>query len=155
SRRDVQRTWPKELSSARRSKSRLRRCAASRGADALRRLFLGGDAAHIVPPTGAKGLNLAVSDVFYLSRALIEAYRAGKTHYLDCYSDMALRRLMASEFCLVERGRNSKKVPGRTRRDPEEAPIEEKHKQRSTPTRSGRKCAVADPRREFFQKEDV
>jgi p-hydroxybenzoate 3-monooxygenase len=57
------------------------------------RLFLAGDAAHIVPPTGAKGLNLAVSDVFYLSRALIEAYRAGKTHYLDCYSDMALRRV--------------------------------------------------------------
>jgi len=52
------------------------------------RLFLAGDAAHIVPPTGAKG-NLAVSDVFYLSRALTDAYRAGKTHYLDCYSDMA------------------------------------------------------------------
>ena len=43
------------------------------------RLFLAGDAAHIVPPTGAKGLNLAVSDVFYLSRALTEAYRTGKT----------------------------------------------------------------------------
>jgi p-hydroxybenzoate 3-monooxygenase len=57
------------------------------------RLFLAGDAAHIVPPTGAKGLNLAVSDVFYLSRALIEACRTGKTHYLDCYSDMALRRV--------------------------------------------------------------
>jgi p-hydroxybenzoate 3-monooxygenase len=57
------------------------------------RLFLAGDAAHIVPPTGAKGLNLAVSDVFYLSRALIEAYRRGRTHYLDCYSDMALRRV--------------------------------------------------------------
>ena len=56
-------------------------------------LFLAGDAAHIVPPTGAKGLNLAVSDVFYLSRALTEFYRAGKTHYLDCYSDMALRRV--------------------------------------------------------------
>ena len=40
------------------------------------RLFLAGDAAHIVPPTGAKGLNLAVSDVFYLSRAFIEAYRS-------------------------------------------------------------------------------
>ena len=40
------------------------------------RLFLAGDTAHIVPPTGAKGLNLAVSDVFYLSRALTEAYRA-------------------------------------------------------------------------------
>jgi p-hydroxybenzoate 3-monooxygenase len=59
-------------------------------------LFLAGDAAHIVPPTGAKGLNLAVSDVFYLSRALTETYRTGKTHYLDCYSDMALRRVWAS-----------------------------------------------------------
>jgi p-hydroxybenzoate 3-monooxygenase len=60
------------------------------------RLFLAGDAAHIVPPTGAKGLNLAVSDVFYLSRGLIEFYRNGKTLYLDCYSDMALRRVWAS-----------------------------------------------------------
>jgi len=59
-------------------------------------LFLAGDAAHIVPPTGAKGLNLAVSDVFYLSRALTETYRTGRTHYLDCYSDMALRRVWAS-----------------------------------------------------------
>jgi p-hydroxybenzoate 3-monooxygenase len=57
------------------------------------RLFLAGDAAHIVPPTGAKGLNLAVSDVFYLSRALTETYRTGKTRYLDGYSDMALRRV--------------------------------------------------------------
>ena len=56
-------------------------------------LFLAGDAAHIVPPTGAKGLNLAVSDVFYLSRALTEAYRHNKTDYLDGYSDMALRRV--------------------------------------------------------------
>jgi p-hydroxybenzoate 3-monooxygenase len=60
------------------------------------RLFLAGDAAHIVPPTGAKGLNLAISDVFYLSRALSEAYRTGKTHYLDNYSDMALRRVWSS-----------------------------------------------------------
>jgi p-hydroxybenzoate 3-monooxygenase len=57
------------------------------------RLFLAGDAAHIVPPTGAKGLNLAVSDVFYLSRALTETYKTAKTHYLDCYSHMALRRV--------------------------------------------------------------
>ena len=56
-------------------------------------LFLAGDAAHIVPPTGAKGLNLAVSDVFYLSRALTEAYRHNKTDYLDSYSDTALRRV--------------------------------------------------------------
>lgn len=57
------------------------------------RLFLAGDAAHIVPPTGAKGLNLAVSDVFYLARALTEFYQTGRTHYLDAYSDMALRRV--------------------------------------------------------------
>ena len=56
-------------------------------------LFLAGDAAHIVPPTGAKGLNLAVSDVFYLSRALIEACRKGNKAHLDSYSDTALRRV--------------------------------------------------------------
>jgi len=59
-------------------------------------LFLAGDAAHIVPPTGAKGLNLAVSDVFYLSRALIAFYRNGSTAPLDAYSDMALRRVWSS-----------------------------------------------------------
>src|SRR5271166_1257483 len=57
------------------------------------RLFLAGDAAHIVPPTGAKGLNLAISDVFYLQRALIEHFRNGDDRYLDGYSDMALRRV--------------------------------------------------------------
>ncbi len=57
------------------------------------RLFLAGDAAHIVPPTGAKGLNLAISDVFYLSRGLVEACKTGKTHHLDRYSDVALRRV--------------------------------------------------------------
>jgi p-hydroxybenzoate 3-monooxygenase len=56
-------------------------------------LFLAGDAAHIVPPTGAKGLNLAISDVYYLSRALIEFYRSGKTAHLDSYSETALRRV--------------------------------------------------------------
>jgi p-hydroxybenzoate 3-monooxygenase len=59
-------------------------------------LFLAGDAAHIVPPTGAKGLNLAVSDVFYLSRALVHHYHEADDHYLDTYSDMALRRVWAS-----------------------------------------------------------
>ena len=57
------------------------------------RLFLAGDAAHIVPPTGAKGLNLAVSDVFYLHRALTAHFREGDDRYLDSYSDMALRRV--------------------------------------------------------------
>ena len=55
-------------------------------------LFLAGDAAHIVPPTGAKGLNLAVSDVRYLSRAFISHY-AGDDSFLDNYSEMALRRV--------------------------------------------------------------
>ena len=57
------------------------------------RLFLAGDAAHIVPPTGAKGLNLAISDVHYLARALIEFYGTGSTRYLDEYSGTALRRV--------------------------------------------------------------
>lgn len=60
------------------------------------RLFLAGDAAHIVPPTGAKGLNLAFSDVFYLSKALIEHYRTGDTDLLDTYSDRALHRVWAA-----------------------------------------------------------
>lgn len=54
-------------------------------------LFLAGDAAHIVPPTGAKGLNLAVSDVRYLSKGLIDHY-AGRDTTLDTYSERALRR---------------------------------------------------------------
>ena len=57
------------------------------------RLFLAGDAAHIVPPTGAKGLNLAISDVFYLSRALTVHFKQGNDTYLSSYSDMALRRV--------------------------------------------------------------
>ncbi len=56
-------------------------------------LFLAGDAAHIVPPTGAKGLNLAASDVHYLSEALIERYRSGSTAPLDEYGPRALRRV--------------------------------------------------------------
>jgi p-hydroxybenzoate 3-monooxygenase len=57
------------------------------------RLFLAGDAAHIVPPTGAKGLNLAASDVFYLSRALKAWYAEKRTDLLDRYSETALRRV--------------------------------------------------------------
>lgn len=57
------------------------------------RLFLVGDAAHIVPPTGAKGLNLAVSDVHYLQEALIAAVKAGDTSGIDAYSDRALARI--------------------------------------------------------------
>jgi p-hydroxybenzoate 3-monooxygenase len=57
------------------------------------RLFLAGDAAHIVPPTGAKGLNLAVADVRVLARALGEFFRTGRTGRLDRYSDTCLRRV--------------------------------------------------------------
>jgi p-hydroxybenzoate 3-monooxygenase len=57
------------------------------------RLFLAGDAAHIVPPTGAKGLNLAVADVRVLARALAEYYRNRDTALLDCYSQTCLRRV--------------------------------------------------------------
>ena len=57
------------------------------------RLFLAGDAAHIVPPTGAKGLNLAAADVRVLARALIEFFRTGATERLDRYSDTCLKRV--------------------------------------------------------------
>ncbi|HTR66603.1 MAG TPA: 4-hydroxybenzoate 3-monooxygenase [Terriglobales bacterium] len=56
-------------------------------------LFLAGDAAHIVPPTGAKGLNLAVADVYVLSRALAEFYRSGRRDLLESYSETCLRRV--------------------------------------------------------------
>jgi len=57
------------------------------------RLFLAGDAAHIVPPTGAKGLNLAASDVHYLSRAFAAWYGSGDAGPMDAYSDTCLRRV--------------------------------------------------------------
>lgn len=60
-------------------------------------LFLAGDAAHIVPPTGAKGLNLAASDIRILSRALFEHYKNGNDHYIDTYSATALARVWKGE----------------------------------------------------------
>ena len=60
-------------------------------------LFLAGDASHIVPPTGAKGLNLAASDIHYLSAALTDYYDSGKTTELDQYSSRALRRIWKAE----------------------------------------------------------
>ena len=60
-------------------------------------LFLAGDAAHIVPPTGAKGLNLAASDVRYLSSAFIEAYAEKSRAGIDHYSDRCLRRIWKAE----------------------------------------------------------
>jgi p-hydroxybenzoate 3-monooxygenase len=61
------------------------------------KLFLVGDAAHIVPPTGAKGLNLAASDVNTLYRLLRRAYEEGHAQILDRYSEIALRRVWKAE----------------------------------------------------------
>ncbi|MFP6735117.1 MAG: 4-hydroxybenzoate 3-monooxygenase [Rhodospirillales bacterium] len=61
------------------------------------RLFLAGDAAHIVPPTGAKGLNLAASDIHFLSNALIAYYQNGQTDLMDRYSDKCLNRIWKAE----------------------------------------------------------
>jgi p-hydroxybenzoate 3-monooxygenase len=61
------------------------------------RLFLAGDAAHIVPPTGAKGLNLAVSDVLVLARALKLFYEQGRAESLAEYSAVCLRRVWKAQ----------------------------------------------------------
>jgi p-hydroxybenzoate 3-monooxygenase len=61
------------------------------------RLFLAGDAAHIVPPTGAKGLNLAASDVLVLARAMKAYYERGRREWLDEYSDTCLRRVWKAQ----------------------------------------------------------
>jgi p-hydroxybenzoate 3-monooxygenase len=62
-----------------------------------RRLFLAGDAAHIVPPTGAKGVNLAVADVRILSAALAQYYKEGSSQGIDNYSRRALERVWKAE----------------------------------------------------------
>jgi p-hydroxybenzoate 3-monooxygenase len=61
------------------------------------RMFLAGDAAHIVPPTGAKGLNLAATDVKYLSHALTEYYAEKSEAGIDHYSQRCLRRIWRAE----------------------------------------------------------
>ncbi|QFQ95232.1 4-hydroxybenzoate 3-monooxygenase [Streptomyces phaeolivaceus] len=61
------------------------------------RVFLAGDAAHIVPPTGAKGLNLAATDVIVLARAFARLRETGSTQLLDAYSDTCLRRVWRAE----------------------------------------------------------
>jgi p-hydroxybenzoate 3-monooxygenase len=61
------------------------------------RLFLVGDAAHIVPPTGAKGLNLAAADVRLLYQALVARYRTGRTDLIETYSQRCLRRIWMAE----------------------------------------------------------
>src|SRR4029077_12759371 len=61
------------------------------------RLFLAGDAAHIVPPTGAKGLNLAAADVAILARALVVHARTNNRDLLDRYSETCLRRIWRAQ----------------------------------------------------------
>ena len=61
------------------------------------RLFLAGDSAHIVPPTGAKGMNLAIADVLVLSRALTAFYRSSRTDLLDAYSRTCLARVWKAQ----------------------------------------------------------
>jgi p-hydroxybenzoate 3-monooxygenase len=61
------------------------------------RVFLAGDAAHIVPPTGAKGMNLAIADVLVLSHALASFFKAGRTDLLEAYSRMCLKRVWRAE----------------------------------------------------------
>jgi len=60
-------------------------------------MFLAGDAGHIVPPTGAKGLNLAASDIYYLSNALIDFYHQSNPKGLESYSTIALQRIWKAE----------------------------------------------------------
>ena len=81
------------------------------------RLFLAGDSAHIVPPTGAKGLNLAASDVAYLSEALIGWFREGSSEGLDSYASRALARVWKAE-------RFSWYLTNLTHRFPEAGPFE-------------------------------
>ena len=83
------------------------------------KLFLAGDAAHIVPPTGAKGLNLAASDILFLSEGFIAHYRDGSDDALDAYSQKALARVWKAE-------RFSWYLTGLTHRFPNVAPIERK-----------------------------
>ncbi|AUA10607.1 4-hydroxybenzoate 3-monooxygenase [Streptomyces sp. SID8382] len=85
------------------------------------RLFLAGDAAHIVPPTGAKGLNLAVSDVVTMARALIHHQETGSAELLDGYSRTCLRRVWQAE-------RFSYFMTDTLHRRPDESPFEDRER---------------------------
>ena len=77
-------------------------CAASSSSPCSSgRLYLAGDAAHIVPPTGAKGLNLAVADVRVLADGFAEFYRSGTTRLLDRYSEMMSETSLAGATVLA------------------------------------------------------
>ncbi|MGX1542616.1 4-hydroxybenzoate 3-monooxygenase [Streptomyces adustus] len=78
------------------------------------RLFLAGDAAHIVPPTGAKGLNLAVGDVVTFARALVHREETGSAELLDAYSATCLRRVWQAERFSYDMTTMLHRVPGAT-----------------------------------------
>ena len=81
------------------------------------RLFLCGDAAHIVPPTGAKGLNLAASDVYYLWQALLQYYHERDVAGIDGYSERALARVWKAERFSWSMTRLLHRFPGQTEFD--------------------------------------
>jgi p-hydroxybenzoate 3-monooxygenase len=83
------------------------------------RVFLAGDAAHIVPPTGAKGLNLAATDVIVLARAFAHLKDTGSAGLLDAYSDTCLRRVWRAEHF-------SYFMTTTLHADPEQSPFETK-----------------------------
>ncbi|MFD7879795.1 4-hydroxybenzoate 3-monooxygenase [Streptomyces sp. NPDC059766] len=78
------------------------------------RLFLAGDAAHIVPPTGAKGLNLAIGDVVTLARALAHRRKTGSAELLDAYSATCLRRVWQAERFSYDMTTMLHRIPGAT-----------------------------------------
>jgi p-hydroxybenzoate 3-monooxygenase len=78
------------------------------------RLFLAGDAAHIVPPTGAKGLNLAVGDVVTFARALVHLEETGSAERLDAYSETCLRRVWQAERFSYDMTTLLHRAPGAT-----------------------------------------
>lgn len=88
-------------------------------------LFLAGDAAHIVPPTGAKGLNSAASDIFYLYHALVDHYLRGDDAGLETYSQKALARIWKTQ-------RFSWSMTGLLHRFPDHSPFEDRMQQAET-----------------------
>jgi p-hydroxybenzoate 3-monooxygenase len=101
------------------------------------RLFLAGDAAHIVPPTGAKGLNLAVGDVVTFARALIHLRDTGSAERLDAYSETCLRRVWQAE-------RFSYDMTALLHRDPDATPFEDRVQRARLERIASSRAAAAD-----------
>ncbi|MFD5521410.1 4-hydroxybenzoate 3-monooxygenase [Streptomyces sp. NPDC127066] len=101
------------------------------------RLFLAGDAAHIVPPTGAKGLNLAVGDVVTFARALIHLGDTGSAERLDAYSETCLRRVWQAE-------RFSYDMTALLHRDPAATPFEDRVQRARLERITSSRAAAAD-----------